>query len=273
MLNLEDLSQFVAFYKYGTLTKVAEEFLISQPTLTRNMKRIEDELGVSLFVRSANRLSFNETGIKAVQYASELLNAANQCVSNIQEFDRKLHTIIVDSCAPAPLWSFMPKVYQKQPDKTITSNLVDDIELLESNLLSHKCNVAILPHPIDIDGIICFAYLEEHLSICVPPDHELAKYDSVSTAQINGFNCLLSSDIGFWNNFHKQSLPNSKFYVQTDEEAFKELVKETSLPCFTTDLATDYYEDNLGNRITVPITDEAANVTYYVCYWKGDVIL
>ena len=49
MLNLNDLSQLVAFYKYGTLTKVAEEFFISQPTITRTMKRIENEFGVPLF--------------------------------------------------------------------------------------------------------------------------------------------------------------------------------------------------------------------------------
>ena len=60
MLNLNDLSQLVALYKYGTLTKVAEEFFISQPTITRTMKRIENEFGVPLFKRTVNRIELKK---------------------------------------------------------------------------------------------------------------------------------------------------------------------------------------------------------------------
>ncbi|KIR03582.1 Transcription regulator [Lachnospiraceae bacterium TWA4] len=273
MLNLDDLSQFVAFYNYGTLTKVAEEFNISQPTITRTMKRVEESFGVPLFIRSVNKIEMNDTGKVAAQAAMRLLETAHQCELEVKEYDRKVHTITVESCAPAPLWSFMPKLYMKHPEKTITSKLIEHPAQLEANLLAHKCHIGILPYPIENSEIQCIKYLEEHLSICVPPTHELAKYKEVSTKQINGYNCLLSSDIGFWTNFHKRALPSSKFFIQTDEYAFKELVKESTLPCFTTNLALDYYEDNLGNRISIPITDDEANVTYYICYWKNDLDL
>ena len=271
MLNLEDLAQFVAFYRYGTLARVAEDFHISQPTITRTMKRVEKSFGVPLFIRSSNKIVLGETGKIAAEAAIRLLNSAKQCELEVKDFDRLLHTIIVDSCAPAPLWSFMPKLHRKHPGKTITSKLVDDMTQLEANLLSHKCNIAILTHPVEADGIQYVEYLEEHLSICVPKTHELAQYKEVSTKQINGYNCLLSSEIGFWTNFHKRTLPSSKFFIQTDEFAFLELVKESSLPCFTTDLAVDYYQANtLRNRVSIPITDEEANVTYYICYWESD---
>lgn len=273
MLNLEDLSQFVTFYKYGTLTKVAEEFHISQPTITRTMKRVEESFGVSLFIRSANKIEINDTGRAAAEAAIRLLENARQCKIEVADFDRRQHTISVYSCAPAPLWSLMPKLHRKQPNKIITSTLLDDMEELETNLLDHACNAAILTHPVEADGIRCIEYLEEHLSICVPPSHALTRYKEVTTEQINGYNCLLSSDIGFWTNFHKRSLPNSKFFIQTDEDAFKELVKESTLPCFTTNLAEEYFEDNLKDRVAIPITDAEANVTYYVCYWIHDIAL
>lgn len=57
-------------------------------------------------------------------------------------------------------------------------------------------------------------------------------------------------------------MPASKFLVQTDDFAFKELVQESTLPCFTTNLATDM-SDILGSRNIIPITDAEANVTYY----------
>lgn len=266
MLNLNDLSQLVAFYKYGTLTKVAEEFFISQPTITRTMKRIENEFGVPLFKRTVNRIELNETGIKAAELAEKLINFANECLSQVRDFDRNLHTIVIESCAPAPLWSLIPELTRKYPAKTISSKLYEDLSQIEENLLNRHCDIAILPHPMDKNGIVCKKYIEEHLSICVPPTHALAGYKEVTTEMINGYNCLLSSDIGFWTNFHKRKLPASRLLVQTDEFAFKELVRESTLPCFTTDLARDYFSEELNGRTIIPITDPEANVTYYVLY-------
>lgn len=51
MLDLLELEQLAAFAEYGTLSKAAQELHISQPTLTRTMKRLEEEFGVPLFVR------------------------------------------------------------------------------------------------------------------------------------------------------------------------------------------------------------------------------
>lgn len=58
-------------------------------------------------------------------------------------------------------------------------------------------------------------------------------------------------------------MPSSRFLVQTDEFSFQELVKESSLPCFTTDLVNDE-EHILKNRIMIPVSDPEMNVTYYV---------
>lgn len=69
------LEQFVAFAKNGTLTKAAEELHISQPALSRSMKKIEEELGVSLFERHGNRIELNETGKVAAEYAQRVLEA------------------------------------------------------------------------------------------------------------------------------------------------------------------------------------------------------
>ena len=63
-------------------------------------------------------------------------------------------------------------------------------------------------------------------------------------------------------------MPSSKFLVQTDLFELEELVRESSLPCFTTNLAKD---DNslLADRLKIPVTDPEANVTYYLaCHSK-----
>ena len=60
-----------------------------------------------------------------------------------------------------------------------------------------------------------------------------------------------------------KKMPASKFLVQTEEEVFDELVKASTLPCFTTDYITNRdlaYPD----RVNIPIADEGANVIFYI---------
>ena len=54
--------------------------------------------------------------------------------------------------------------------------------------------MTILPFPTD--GARPF--MKEDLFVCVPPDHELAKHETLTFADINGFNFLLRTELGFW---------------------------------------------------------------------------
>ncbi len=267
MLNLEDLSQFVAFYQLGTLTRVAEEFHISQPTITRTMRRVEEAFGVPLFQRSANRIMFNEVGIKAAEYAETLLKQAEECRNHVLDYDRRLHTLVVYSCAPAPLWTIVPELTRKHSRQTISSKLIADQAEIEKALRSKECDYCILTYPIDEEEFYCNKYSEEHLSVNVPAGHPLAKYSEVTAEHINGYNCLLSPEIGFWEEFCTKKLPSSRFLIQNDEFSFRELIKESNLPCFTTDLAGELFA-GIKNRIDIPITDADANVTYYLIQQK-----
>lgn len=74
--------------------------------------------------------------------------------------------------------------------------------------------------------------MKENLFICVPPDHELAKYKTVSFSDINGFNFLLRTELGFWDTLCREKMPASKFLIQPDVDVFEELVKASSLPHF-----------------------------------------
>ncbi len=263
MLNLEDLNLFIEFYRQGTLTKVAETHHMSQPSLTRVMKRVEESFGVKLFSRSANRLEFNEIGKKAVELSEELLKASHRCTASIQELDSRLHSIRILSCAPAPLSVYIADLANLHPDMMISSKLMEDVKEIEACFQEQEYDAMILPYPLHIDDTSCEPLLEEHLSICVTKKHPLAKYKQVTMQMLNGHNCLLYSNIGFWTKLCKQYMPDSQFLVQTNTFAINELIRESNLPCFITNTTTRY-QDAIKGRIIIPITDKAVNVTYYL---------
>ena len=267
-MNLLELEQLAAFAEYGTLSKAAEKLNISQPTITRTMQHLEDEFGVPLFERSKNHIALNETGRRAVSYAGQLLKDAEKAVEDVRAFDRSLHTITVSSCAPAPLWRLLPMLSAAFPDMTLSSSIKNTPSVLE-DVKSGHCLLAVLPGMPEEGKIpetyCCRPFMKENLAVCVPPDHVLAGYKEVSFEVLNGYNFLLGTRLGFWDDMCREKMPASRFLVQTDQFTMEELIRESSLPCFVTDVA-EYDGEIYGDRIVIPISDQAAKITFHIVY-------
>lgn len=108
MIETNLLAQFVAFAKAGTLTRAAQDLHTSQPALTRSMKKLEEELGVPLFVRHQNHLGLTQTGRYAVYYAQRVLQENQDFCDRIRSYDRSLHTLSIGYCAPVPQMVLTP---------------------------------------------------------------------------------------------------------------------------------------------------------------------
>ena len=262
MVDLYELRQLAAFAELGTLSRVAEEFHLSTPSVTRSMQHLEQYFGVPLFTRGKNRISLNEAGQLAVTHARKLLEAADQAVAQVRAFDQRQRTIVVKSCAPAPLWVLLRKLNDAQPEKMVSSAICQNAEVLAA-WQDGQCDIAVLPFPID--GARFF--MEEALFVSVPPDHELAGHKTLTFADINGFNFLLRTELGFWDTLCREKMPASKFLVQTDSSVFDELVRASSLPCFTTDYGR--LQGGYPGRVHIPLTDTEAHVTFYLAAGKG----
>lgn len=261
MLNFDDLEQLTAFARCGTLSAAAEELHISQPTITRTMQRLESDFGAPLFVRSKNSIELNETGKMAVEYARKLIFEAENAVRSVQEFDKSLRSINVASCAPAPLWSLLPELSARFPKNTVTSQLMDIPEIIAA-VSAGRQDIGILPYECPDKGLVDTAYIKENLSVCVPLQSPLAELERVSFAELNGYNCLLKDQLGFWTEMCHRKMPASRFLVQTDTSEFYELVRASTLLCFTTELANP--AGTIYDRKTVPISDSEAHITYHL---------
>ncbi len=273
MISFEDFEQLTAFAKHGTLAKAANALHISQPTITRTMKNIEECFGVKLFERGKNRIRLNGTGQIAVEQAEKVLDATRQMMTAVREYDKSLRTIVVESCAPAPLWFAVPQLAKKYPAMTLSSSLAGNDEIME-HVREGSCHVGIVLTPPAEQGIHCRPYLRENLSICLPPNHPALQNApaSLDFRDINGFNCLLRSQLGFWDGLCRREMPASRFLVQEDDDEFQELMRNSTLPVFITNLAK-YSEEDMNGRVSVPIIDASANVTYYLVSGKDAGIL
>ena len=171
------------------------------------MQHLETYFGVPLFRRGTNRIELNDTGRRAVSHAQKLLGAAEDAVRQVRAYDQRQRTIVVKSCAPAPLWELLRRLSETQPEKMVSSAICQNREVL-SAWEDDSCDIAILPFPF-AEAEPC---MEEQLYVCVPPDHEL--------------------------------------------------VRSSSLPCFTTDYGQHHHVD-YPQRVNLPLRDPEARVTFY----------
>ena len=256
------LEQFVGFADAGTLLKASETLHVTQPSLSRSMKKLEEEFGVSLFHRENSKISLNETGRIAAEYARRALDANQEMIDRVVAYDRSLRTVYVGSCAPLPVNDLLPVLQERLPGKTISTELADDDKLLVG-LKNHTYQLAVLHEDPDDRSFFCQRFMEENLYISIAEDHPLAGRSSVTFEDLRGLRILMASNIGFWMDANSAKLDMKDMLIQNSMEALSELIQASNLPFFNSDqfLARGYEAEG---RVSIPISDPEAHATYWL---------
>ena len=262
------LEQFVAVARYGTLLKASEELHISQPSLSRSMRKIEEEFGVPLFHRENSKIVLNETGKVAAEYAQRALDANQEMIDHVIAYERSQRTVFVGSCAPLPINDIMATLQERLPGKTISTEIANDDKLI-TGLKNRAYQLVILHHDPDDRALFCQRFMQEQLYISIAEDHPLAKKESVNFDELKGLRILMDGNVGFWRDACSEKLSEENLLIQSNFDAFSELVQASRLPLFNSDRFIERGYEAPG-RISIPITDSEAYATYYLCCLTAD---
>ncbi len=264
MFELNQLAQLLAIKKYQTLSKAAENLNLSQPALSRSIQRLEEDLGVSLFDHQKNKLTFNDDGLLALEYAQKILDLSNEMKNTLIERVKSRQTITIGSIAPAPMWQLSRDISKHYQEMSIKSELKNSLQELDDGLAQGTYQIVITNIPSSDNDTVCIKYCQENLCITLSPTHPLAHKKELSLSDLNGQNILLYTKIGFWLDICKTKMPKSKFLMQDEIEVLDELRKSSTLPCFATNITSNTKANQ--NRVIIPLTDKEVNVTFYLKY-------
>ncbi|VUX12634.1 HTH-type transcriptional activator CmpR [Streptococcus pasteurianus] len=259
------LEALVAFAKYGTLSATAEHLMVTQPTVTRGMQKLENELGVTLFKRTPNRISLTETGQLAAKEAEKLLEAKQAFITHIQDFEKHSGKIRLGSVAPGPLYI---------AEDVASEHISIDNDLLSENdviakLLSQDYQLIFTHQEIQTDDIESLYVGTESLRINSDAMVVPANKSETTFQEMAGFSFVVLRDIGIWQQIIEDNIPNAKFIYQAEVDDFNEIRRYSSLPYFTTNITQLTRERQVHNRrLEMPITDETAQIDFYLAYLK-----
>ena len=266
MIELNQLEQLICIAKNKTISKAAQELLISQPALSRSMQRLESDLGVEIFDHYKNKIELNKNGELVVKHAQKIIKSIQTMVDDVQEYDRSFHTISIATCSPAPMWDIEPLIKELYPQISIQTAVINKKDLL-TKLKAKEYHLVITPKYIDDSQCFCIPYIEEDLLLSLPLNHPLASKKEIKFHDLDGQTMLLYSNIGFWHDLHMQKTPKTKYLLQEERLTFNEIVKASTLPSYTSNLSIKR-EGKMSDRVILPIDEDEAHVTYYVVMLK-----
>lgn len=270
MIDLELLEELVAFQKYGTLSATAEHLMITQPSVTRGMKKLEQELGVDLFNRQVNRITLNETGELAANEAQKLLQMENDFTEKVLNFSKMQNYINIGAIMPGPLMLLDAKQKDYAQKLTFNHQLVKQGNVL-SDLRNYKERLVFTDQEYDEEDIESMYLGQEKLIVKIDKMNPLSQKKSVTFKDLAGLSFLEVQDIGPWMQITENNIPDAKFLYQKDLPALDELTHYSNFPVFRSNLtlAAGHREPDDDNRVLVPIEDENNYLEVYGTYLKS----
>ena len=150
-LNLYALEQFVALARTRNFTRAAEELHVSQPALSRSIRKLEDQLGKPLFERRPREVVLTELGEQLLERAREILRLIDETLTEFSETGR--HPRIRLGTIPTIAPYFLPRVLggfsAVRPDVRVVVQ-EDTTDQLLRRCSQGELDVVILALPVEI---------------------------------------------------------------------------------------------------------------------------
>ena len=199
MITLTQLEYIVAIDEYRHFATAAEKCFVTQPTLSMQIKKLEDEMGVIIFDRSRQPVVPTDLGAKLIEQARMTLSATQRIKEIIQEEQQEVEGTlkigIIPTLAPYLLPVFIGPYIRKYPAvKVEVEELVSEeiIRRLKRDIL----DVGLFVTPYHDEKIVERPVFYEEMLVYAHPDSELLKKKEV------GHEDIVTSDIWMLGNGH-----------------------------------------------------------------------
>jgi DNA-binding transcriptional LysR family regulator len=179
-MELRHFRYFLAVAEEGHMTRAAERLGIQQPPLSRQIKALEQELGVQLFRRKARGVALTDAGRTLLDNVSAILTRVDRAIETTRRSARGEQGQVRVGVAPtAPFHPFVPRVIRSFSEAfprvalTLEESLSNDlIERLRSELIDAAF---IRTPPSDSAGLVISPLLEEPMVVAMPTGHVLTR--------------------------------------------------------------------------------------------------
>jgi len=196
-MNLKDLKYLVALADTGHFGRAAERSFVSQPTLSAQLQKLEQYLGVKLVERRPKNVQLTEVGRQIVAHARRMLDEANQIVAlgrnSADPLSGRLKLALIPTIGPYLLPRVMQKIRKALPHLRLML-YEHRTEGLLKLLHEGEIDMGILALPTRLDGLESRVLYRELFTVAVPNGHVLAEKSTIKVQDLKDQTLLLLED-------------------------------------------------------------------------------
>jgi len=195
-VDVRVLKYFLAVAKEGNITKAADAVHVTQPTMSRQLMELEDELGVELLIRGKRKITLTSSGILFQQRAQEIVTLLDKTQRDIAEHNDMVAGVVTIGCVETSASFLLPDALEAFSSLhpmvryEIYSGNGDDIR---DKIDSGHVDIGILVEPVEIAKYESIPLsFQDAWGVLMRKDDPLAKRESLRTGDIVGLPFFLS---------------------------------------------------------------------------------
>ncbi|XLS27766.1 LysR substrate-binding domain-containing protein [Flavobacteriaceae bacterium M23B6Z8] len=196
-MTITQLQYVLAVAEYQNFTLAAQKSFVTQPTLSMQIQKLEDELGVLIFDRSKKPIQLTEIGKKIVQQARNVVNESDRMQDIVDQqkgyIGGGFKLGIIPTITPTLLPMFLKHFIKKYPRINLTIE-EDNTESIIQKLEDGHLDAAIAATPLNNDKIKEKVLYYEPFVAYIPQNHPLSKSAQIETTDLDIDTILLLED-------------------------------------------------------------------------------
>ena len=193
-MTLVQLEYVLAVAEYKNFTLAADKSFVTQPTLSMQIQKLEKELGIEIFDRSAHPIKLTQIGEKVVHQAKIILNESNKMKQLVQEEKGLIEGDFSIGVIPTILPTLVPLFYKTFQKAYPQTNLIIK-EMQTDEILIHlqegTLDFGIVVTPLYQEQIVENVLYYEPMVAYIPPTHSLHQKKLISKEDLNIEDILL----------------------------------------------------------------------------------
>lgn len=189
-MELRILKYFLIVAREENITKAAEVLHITQPTLSRQLAQMEEELGVQLIVRGKRKITLTEEGMLLRRRADEMIQLLNKTEKELKEQEDMIDGVIQIGSGELASSKVIPDVFSKFKEKY--SNVTLDVYTGNADQIKERIDqglidIGLLLEPVNIEKYdFVRTNIKERWVMIMPSDDQLTQKDDISVDDIKG---------------------------------------------------------------------------------------
>jgi DNA-binding transcriptional LysR family regulator len=188
-MELRHLRSFVAVAEELHFGRAAARVHIVQPALSRQIRALEDEIGVRLFERDRRRVALTPAGAVFLDKVRDLFEHVNRAVEAARRADRGEQGSLRIGYVPAMVSTGLPEIVRsfrnRYPDVDVQLHEMTPAMQVEA-LLSERVDVGFVRGPIHEPALVTETVMEEPLVAALPSGHRLGRHKRIRLAMLAG---------------------------------------------------------------------------------------